>query len=117
LINLQNYYSSKESERDIALFADHCIREGYRFSPANDQHHHLECLVFQLAGRRGCQGVGGAVGAMAAGRCAGDALQGYKGLVLVVRKRGKERIPALVTVEFGVSIQLTTELFRLRAPI
>jgi len=29
VINSQNYYSPKESERDIALFVDHCIREGY----------------------------------------------------------------------------------------
>ena len=38
---------------------------------------------------------------------------GMWGLVLVLRKRGKERIPALVTVAIGVLIQLITELIRL----
>jgi Flp pilus assembly protein protease CpaA len=38
---------------------------------------------------------------------------GLWGLVLVLRKRGKERIPALVAVAFGVVIQLFAELFRL----
>ena len=55
--------------------------------------------------------------AMVTCRSARDALRGYRGLVLVLRKRRKERISALVTVAFGASIQLTTELFRLRAPI
>ena len=36
------------------------------------------------------------------------------GLVLVLRKRGKERFPALVAVAFGVLVQLFAELFRLR---
>jgi Flp pilus assembly protein protease CpaA len=35
------------------------------------------------------------------------------GLVLVLRKRGKERFPALVAVAFGVLVQLFAELFRL----
>jgi Flp pilus assembly protein protease CpaA len=43
----------------------------------------------------------------------GMACTGLWGLVLVLRKRGKERIPALVTVALGVSIQLISELFRL----
>ena len=38
---------------------------------------------------------------------------GLWGLVLVLRKRGRERIPALVTVAFGVVIELLAELFRL----
>jgi len=39
---------------------------------------------------------------------------GIWGLALVLRKRGKERIPALVTVTLGVVFQLFIELFRLR---
>jgi Flp pilus assembly protein protease CpaA len=39
------------------------------------------------------------------------------GLVLVLRKQGKERIPALVPVAFGVVIQLITELCRLSGHI
>jgi Flp pilus assembly protein protease CpaA len=42
---------------------------------------------------------------------------GMWGLVFVLRKRGKERIPALVMVAFGVTIQLFVELFRLRGSI
>jgi Flp pilus assembly protein protease CpaA len=38
---------------------------------------------------------------------------GIWGLVLVLRHRGKERIPALVTVAIGVLILLITELVRL----
>jgi len=38
---------------------------------------------------------------------------GIWGLALVIRKRGKERIPALVMVAFGVGIQLGVELVRL----
>ena len=38
---------------------------------------------------------------------------GLWGLVLVLRKRGKERIPALVTVAAATLIQLMVELFRL----
>ena len=38
---------------------------------------------------------------------------GLWGLVLVLRKRGKERIPALVTVAFATVIQLLAELFKL----
>ena len=39
---------------------------------------------------------------------------GMWGLVFVLRKHGKERLPALVTVAVGVTIQLFVELFRLR---
>jgi Flp pilus assembly protein protease CpaA len=39
---------------------------------------------------------------------------GVWGLVLVLRKRGKERIPALVTVALATVIELVVELFRLR---
>jgi len=39
---------------------------------------------------------------------------GAWGLVMVLRKRGKEHIPALVAVAVGVTIQLVVELFRLR---
>jgi hypothetical protein len=39
---------------------------------------------------------------------------GMWGLVFVLRKRGKERLSALVTVAVGVIIQLFVELFRLR---
>ena len=42
---------------------------------------------------------------------------GIWGLVLVLRKRGKDRIPALVTVAFGTVIQLVVELFRIRGLI
>jgi len=38
---------------------------------------------------------------------------GVWGLVFVLRKRGKERLPALVTIAMGVAIQLFIELFRL----
>ena len=38
---------------------------------------------------------------------------GLWGLVLVLRKRGKERIPALVTVAFATVIQLLAELIKL----
>jgi len=38
---------------------------------------------------------------------------GMWGLVFVLRKRGKERLPAVVTVAVGVTIQLFVELFRL----
>ncbi|MGD0535853.1 MAG: A24 family peptidase [Methanoregula sp.] len=38
---------------------------------------------------------------------------GVWGLVLVLRRRGKERIPALVTVAFATIIQMVVELFRL----
>jgi Flp pilus assembly protein protease CpaA len=38
---------------------------------------------------------------------------GLWGLALVLRKRGKERIPALVTVAIGVLILLISELVRL----
>jgi Flp pilus assembly protein protease CpaA len=37
---------------------------------------------------------------------------GLWGLVLVLRKRGKERIPALVTVAFATVFQLLVELFK-----
>ena len=37
---------------------------------------------------------------------------GLWGLVLILRKHGKERIPALVTVAFATAIQLLIELFR-----
>ena len=39
---------------------------------------------------------------------------GLWALALVLRKRGRERIPALVTVAFGIVIQLIFELYRLR---
>jgi Flp pilus assembly protein protease CpaA len=39
---------------------------------------------------------------------------GAWGLTLILHKRGKERIPALVAVAVGVTIQLFVELFRLR---
>jgi len=42
---------------------------------------------------------------------------GIWGLVLVLCKRGKERIPALVAVAFGVVIQLISELYRLHGLI
>jgi Flp pilus assembly protein protease CpaA len=42
---------------------------------------------------------------------------GVWGLVLVMRKQGKERIPALVTVAFGTAIQLITEMVRLHGVI
>jgi Flp pilus assembly protein protease CpaA len=42
---------------------------------------------------------------------------GMWGLVFVLRKCGKERIPALVTMAVGVTIQLFVELFRLRGSI
>jgi len=38
---------------------------------------------------------------------------GIWGLVLVLRKRGKERIPALVAVAAATLIQLMVELLRL----
>jgi Flp pilus assembly protein protease CpaA len=38
---------------------------------------------------------------------------GLWGLVLVLRKRGKERIPALVTVAFATIIQMVVEIFKL----
>jgi Flp pilus assembly protein protease CpaA len=38
---------------------------------------------------------------------------GICGLVLVLRKRGKERFPALVTVAFATVIQLIIELFKI----
>jgi len=44
----------------------------------------------------------------------GMAATGIWGLGLVLRKRGKERVPALITVTLGVVIQLSIELFRLR---
>ena len=39
------------------------------------------------------------------------------GLVLVLRKRGKELIPALVPVAVGVTIQMFVEFFRLHGSI
>jgi Flp pilus assembly protein protease CpaA len=42
---------------------------------------------------------------------------GVWGLVLVLRKRGKERIPALVTVAIGTAIQLITEMVGLHGVI
>ena len=47
----------------------------------------------------------------------GMVFTGMWGLVFVLRKRGKERLPALVTVAVGVTIQLFVELFRLRGSI
>lgn len=38
---------------------------------------------------------------------------GLWGLMLVLRKRGKERIPALLTVGIGAVIQFISELYRL----
>jgi Flp pilus assembly protein protease CpaA len=43
----------------------------------------------------------------------GMVFTGLWGLLLVLRKRGKERIPALVTVAFATVIQLLAELFKL----
>jgi hypothetical protein len=37
---------------------------------------------------------------------------GLWGLVLVLRNRGKERIPAIVTVAFATVFQLLVELFK-----
>ena len=42
---------------------------------------------------------------------------GLWGLMLVLRKRGKERIPALVTVGIGAVIQFISELYILRGLI
>jgi Flp pilus assembly protein protease CpaA len=42
---------------------------------------------------------------------------GIWGLALVIRKRGKERIPALISVAFGVVIQLISEFYRLHGLI
>lgn len=47
----------------------------------------------------------------------GIACTGVWGLALILRKQGRERIPALVTVAFGVAIQLISELYGLRGLI
>jgi hypothetical protein len=45
------------------------------------------------------------------------ACTGLWGLALVLRKRGKERIPALAAVAFATVSQFVIELFRLRGMI